>query len=99
MAKIPVPKRGEAPAELPVLPDQMPGMASEFVPSALRAPSVPESTMAAIQSRFSARGIVEILHLTGFYCGLGRLCTVLDIENETPVELSCVNAAANLSNP
>jgi alkylhydroperoxidase family enzyme len=71
----------------------------EFVRSVLRAPSVPEPTMAAIQSHFSAREIVEILHLTGFYWGFGRLCTVLDIEIETPDGLTSVNAVANLSNP
>ena len=53
--------------------------------------------MAAIQSHFSAREIVEILHLTGFYWGFGRLCTVLDIEIETPEGLTPVNAVANLS--
>jgi alkylhydroperoxidase family enzyme len=69
----------------------------EFVRDVLLSPSVPEPTMAAIQSNFSAREIVEILHLTGFYWGFGRLCTVLDIEIETPDGLSSVNAVSNLS--
>ena len=54
--------------------------------------------MARMQSHFSAREIVEILHSTGFYWGFGRLCTVLDIEIETPDGLTSVNAVANLSN-
>ena len=70
----------------------------EFVRDVLLSPSVPEPIMAAIQSHFSARAIVEILHLTGFYWGFGRLCTVLDIEIETPDGLTSINAVANLSN-
>jgi alkylhydroperoxidase family enzyme len=70
-----------------------------FVGEVLVSPSVPESTMTAIRSHFSSREIVEILHLTGFYWGFGRLCTVLDIEIETPDGLTPVNAVANLSHP
>jgi alkylhydroperoxidase family enzyme len=70
----------------------------EFVRDVLVSPSVPEPTMAAIQSHFSAREVVEILHLTGFYWGFGRLCTVLDIEIETPDGLTSIKAVANLSN-
>lgn len=70
----------------------------EFVRDVLVSPVVPEPTMAAIQSHFSAREIVEILHLAGFYWGFGRLCTVLDLEIETPDGLTSVNAIASLSN-
>lgn len=70
----------------------------EFVLDVLLSPSVPEPTMATMQSHFSAREIVEILHLTGFYWGFARLCTVLAIEIETPDGLTSVNAVANLSN-
>jgi alkylhydroperoxidase family enzyme len=70
----------------------------EFVRDVLQAPFVSEPAMAAIGSRFSAREIVEILHLTGFYWGFGRLCTVLDIEIETPDGLTSIDAVANLSN-
>jgi alkylhydroperoxidase family enzyme len=59
--------------------------------------TVAEPTMASIQAHFSAREIVEILQLIGFYWGFGRLCTVSDIEIETPDGLSSVNAVANLS--
>jgi alkylhydroperoxidase family enzyme len=71
----------------------------EFVRGVLLSPFVAEPTMAAIQSHFSAREIVEILHLTGFYWGFGRLCTVLDIETDTPDGLTSVKAVANLRNP
>ena len=62
-------------------------------------PSVSEPTMVAVQSHFSAREIVEILQLTGFYWGFGRLCTVLDIEIEKPDGLTLLNAVTRPSNP
>jgi alkylhydroperoxidase family enzyme len=71
----------------------------EFVRDVLLSATVPDPTMAAIQSHFSAREIVEILQLVGFYWGFGRVCTVLDIEIETPDGLTSVNAVANLNNP
>jgi alkylhydroperoxidase family enzyme len=70
----------------------------EFVRDVLLSPSVPEPTMAAVQSHFSAREIVEILQLTGFYWGFGRLCTVLDIEIEKPDGLTLLNAVTRPSN-
>jgi hypothetical protein len=70
-----------------------------FVRDVLVSPSVPEATMTAIQPHISSREIVETLHLTGFYWGFGRRCTVLDIEIETPDGLTSVNAVADLSSP
>ena len=35
--------------------------------------------VATVREYFSEREIVEILQLVGFYWGLGRLCTVLDL--------------------
>ena len=70
----------------------------EFVRDVLLSPSVPEPTMAAIRSHFSAREIVEILQLIGFYWGFGRLCTVLDIEIEKPDGLTLLNAVTRPSN-
>jgi alkylhydroperoxidase family enzyme len=70
-----------------------------FVRDILVSPSVPEATLTVIRSHFSSREIVEILHLTGFYWGFGRLCTVLDLDVETPDGLTPVNAVANLSDP
>jgi alkylhydroperoxidase family enzyme len=71
----------------------------EFVRDVLLSPSVPEPTMASIQSHFSAREIVEILQLIGFYWGFGRLCTVLDIAIEKPDGLNLLNAITEPSNP
>ncbi|MCW2630123.1 hypothetical protein [Mycobacterium sp.] len=69
----------------------------EFVRDVLLSHSVSEPTMAAIRSHFSAREIVEILQLIGVYWGFGRLCTVLDIEIETPDGFTSVSAVSNLS--
>ena len=52
--------------------------------------------MAGLQEYHSDRQIVEILQLVGFYWGLGRFCTVLDLEIETSNDLTAVNAVANL---
>ncbi|HEY2202106.1 MAG TPA: hypothetical protein VGH56_09460, partial [Solirubrobacteraceae bacterium] len=50
-----------------------------------------------VREHLSDREIVEVLQLIGFYWGLGRLCTVLDLEIETATDLTSVNAVANLS--
>jgi alkylhydroperoxidase family enzyme len=71
----------------------------EFVRDVLLSPSVPEPTMAAIRSHFSAREIVEILQLIGFYWGFARLCTVLDIEIEKPDGLTLLNVISDPGSP
>ena len=68
-----------------------------FVGAVLRLPQVGDSQLVGVREHFSNREIVEILQLTGFYWGLGRLCTVLDLEIETATDLASVNAVANLS--
>jgi alkylhydroperoxidase family enzyme len=68
-----------------------------FIRATLRSAQVEERLVATVREYFSEREIVEILQLVGFYWGLGRLCTVLDLEIETATDLSSVNAVANLS--
>ena len=68
-----------------------------FIRATLRGPQVEERLVATVREYFSEREIVEILQLVGFYWGLGRLCTVLDLEVETATDLSSVDAVANLS--
>jgi alkylhydroperoxidase family enzyme len=68
-----------------------------FVGAVLRSPQVGDSQLGDVRGHFSNREIVEILQLTGFYWGLARLCTVLDLEIETATDLTSVNAVANLS--
>jgi alkylhydroperoxidase family enzyme len=67
-----------------------------LVSAVLRSPRVDESEFFHVREYLSDREIVEILQLIGFYWGLARLCTVLDLEIETATDLSSVNAVANL---
>ncbi|MHB8689974.1 MAG: carboxymuconolactone decarboxylase family protein [Solirubrobacteraceae bacterium] len=68
-----------------------------FVDAVLRSPRIGDSQLVDVREHFSDREIVEMLQLIGFYWGLGRLCTVLDLEIETATDLTSVNAVANLS--
>lgn len=67
-----------------------------FVGAVLRSSRIGDSELVDVRAHFSDREIVEMLQLIGFYWGLGRLCTVLDLEIETATDLSSVNAVANL---
>jgi alkylhydroperoxidase family enzyme len=67
-----------------------------FVGAVLRSSRIDGSELVDVRVHFSDREIVETLQLIGFYWGLGRLCTVLDLEIETATDLSSVNAVANL---
>jgi alkylhydroperoxidase family enzyme len=68
-----------------------------FVEAVLRSAEVAPEHVAEVQRRFSAREIVEILVLIGFYWGFGRLCTVLDLEIGEPDGLAACEALAQLS--
>jgi alkylhydroperoxidase family enzyme len=68
-----------------------------FVGAVLDSPTLSETQVASARRHFSDREIVEILQLVGFYWGLGRLCTVLDLEIETPDGLTSLEAVSNLS--
>ena len=46
--------------------------------------------------QLSARQIVEVLQLVGFYWALGRICTVLDLKLDHPSGLDSILAVANL---
>ena len=68
-----------------------------FVTDVLNRPRVSARRFAALQRFYPPRQIVEILQLIGFYWGFGRICTVLDIEVETPTSLDAFEAVTNLS--
>jgi alkylhydroperoxidase family enzyme len=68
-----------------------------FVGAVLRSPRIGDNQFGEAREHFSDREIVEVVQLIGFYWGLGRLCTVLDLEIETATDLTSVNAVANLS--
>jgi alkylhydroperoxidase family enzyme len=68
-----------------------------FVGAVLRSPRIGDSQLVDVREHFSDREIVEMVQLIGFYWGLGRLCTMLDLEIESATDLTSVNAVANLS--
>ena len=67
-----------------------------FVTDVLNRPRVSARRFAAVQRFYPPRQIVEVLQLIGFYWGLGRICTVLDIEVQKPTTLDGFEAVANL---
>ena len=68
-----------------------------FVTDVLNRPRVSARRFVALQRFYPPRQIVEILQLIGFYWGFGRICTVLDIEVQTPSTLDAFDAVANLT--
>jgi alkylhydroperoxidase family enzyme len=67
-----------------------------FVTDVLNRPRVSARRLAAVQRFYPPRQIVDVLQLIGFYWGFGRICTVLDIEVQTPTTLDAFEAVANL---
>ena len=72
------------------------GVLIRFVTDVLIRPRVSARRLAAVQRFYPPRQIVEVLQLIGFYWGLGRICTVLDIEVQKPTTLDGFEAVANL---
>jgi alkylhydroperoxidase family enzyme len=68
-----------------------------FVGAVLDAPQIDETEVLVARRHFSDREVVEILQLVGFYWGLGRLCTVLDLEIDAPDGLTSLEAVSNLA--
>lgn len=62
----------------------------------VEAPRVADEVFERARRQLSARQIVEVLQLVGFYWALGRICTVLDLELGHPSGLDSIQAVANL---
>ena len=71
----------------------------EFVGLIGDSPKIDEDKLTEVRSHFSDRGIVEILQLVGCYWGLGRLCTILEVDVEISDNLDAINAISNLPDP
>jgi alkylhydroperoxidase family enzyme len=69
----------------------------EFTDAVLDSPRVSNHRFAALQRCYSLREIVEIIDLVGFYWGFGRVCTVLEVEVDSPTGLDAFQAVANLA--
>ena len=86
-------ERAVDPATLPDAENVLIG----FVTDVLNRPRVGARRLTRLQAFYPPRQIVEILQLIGFYWGFGRICTVLDIEIQTPTTLDAFDGLANLS--
>jgi len=67
-----------------------------FVAAVVRAPRISGELFEVTRCHFSAREIVEMLQLVGFYWGIGRISTVLELEIDIPDGLKSLTAVANL---
>jgi alkylhydroperoxidase family enzyme len=68
-----------------------------FVAAVVKAPRVSDEIFVAARSHLSSRQIVETLQLVTFYWGIGRICTVLDLEIDHPDGLDPMTGVSNLS--
>jgi len=71
----------------------------EFVGLIVDCPKIDEGKLTEVRSHFSDREVVEILQLVGCYWGLGRLCTILDVDVEISDNLDAINGISNLPDP
>jgi alkylhydroperoxidase family enzyme len=67
-----------------------------FVAAVIRAPRVSDDVFAETWRYLSGRQIVEILQLVGFYWGVGRMSTVLELELDVPEGLESITAVARM---
>jgi alkylhydroperoxidase family enzyme len=67
-----------------------------FVAAVVGAPRAGEEVFEAVRRHLTARQIVEVLQLVGFYWGLGRVCTVLELELDHPAGLESITAVSDL---
>jgi alkylhydroperoxidase family enzyme len=69
-----------------------------FVVAVVRAPRITDDVFAATRRHLTARQIVEVLQLVGFYWGVGRMSTVLELELDIPEGVESITAVATMDN-
>jgi alkylhydroperoxidase family enzyme len=67
-----------------------------LVAAVIQAPRISADVFAEAWRYLSGRQIVEILQLVGFYWGVGRMCTVLELELDVPEGLESITAVAHM---
>jgi alkylhydroperoxidase family enzyme len=67
-----------------------------FVAAVVRAPRMTDEIFATTRRHLSDRQIVEVLHLVGFYWGVGRMSTMLELELDVPEGLESITAVATM---
>jgi alkylhydroperoxidase family enzyme len=65
-----------------------------FVAAVVRAPRMTDEGFATTRRYLTDRQIVEVLQLVGFYWGVGRMSTVLELELDVPEGLESITAVA-----
>jgi alkylhydroperoxidase family enzyme len=67
-----------------------------FVAAVVRAPTMTDELFATTRRHLTDRQIVEVLQLVGFYWGVGRMSTVLELELDVPEGLESITAVARV---
>jgi alkylhydroperoxidase family enzyme len=67
-----------------------------FVAMAVRAPRMTDEAFATTRQHLSDRQIVEVLQLAGFYWGVARMSTLLELELDVPEGLESITAVATM---
>ena len=67
-----------------------------FVAAVVRAPRIADEVFSMTRRHLTDRQIVEVLHLIGFYWGLGRMSTILELELDIPEGLESITAVATM---
>lgn len=67
-----------------------------FVGAVVRTPRVTDEVFAATRRHLTDRQVVEVLQLVGFYWGIGRMSTVLELELDVPEGLQSITAVATM---
>jgi alkylhydroperoxidase family enzyme len=68
-----------------------------FVAAVVKSPRVSDEIFDAARAHLSSRQIVETLQLVTFYWGIGRICTVLELEIDHPDGLEPMTGVSKLS--
>jgi len=68
-----------------------------FVAAVVRAPQMGDDVFAETWRHLSARQILEVLQLVGFYWGVARMSTVLELELDIPEGVESITAVASIS--
>ena len=69
-----------------------------FVVAVVRAPRITDDVFATTRRHLTARQIVEVLQLVGFYWGVGRMSTMLELELDIPEGVESITAVATMDN-
>ena len=67
-----------------------------FVAAAVRTPRMTDETFTATRRHLTDRQIVEVLQLVGFYWGIARMSTQLELELDVPEGLESITAVATM---